>query len=211
MKRWILFTALALVFGIGAAVLAFKLVKPTLDPRGGSNIWMEGNSSLRRFYLTATRVSVENEMDASDSKFKTLASLILNKKGRKLTVRIPTESLKSGDPNMDLNAYEKLKAKDFPNIVFTLGDYAIKAYPGSHTTYALLVSGKLRIAGVERKVVLEPTMVLGPDGIRIYGSQDIYQKNYGISPYSVAVVMTTDDKIVVHYMIVLGLKQKENS
>ena len=206
MKRWILFGVLALILGTVAVFLAVKLSQPTLDSRDGAAIWMEGNSSLHRFYLTATRVSVESEMDSSDSKLKTLLSLILNKKGRQLKVGIPVESLKSGDPNMDINAYEKLKSKDFPDIVFTLGDYAVKAYPGSLTTYALLVSGKLRIAGVERDVVLEPTMVLAKDGVKLYGSQDILQKDYGITPYSVALVMTTDNKIVVHYRIELGLK-----
>ncbi len=204
MKRWILVAAIALVIGLGATVLTVKLSKPTVDLKDGAAIWIEGNSSLKRFYLNATRVSIENEMDNSDSKLKTLTSLILNKKGRKLTVNIPVEGLKSGDPNMDQSAYEKLKFKNFPDIVFTMGDYVVKAYPGSHTTYALLVSGKLKIAGVEREVVLEPTMVIGLGGIKIYGSQDVYQKDYGIAPYSVALVMTADNKIVVHYMAELG-------
>jgi polyisoprenoid-binding protein YceI len=112
---------------------------------------------------------------------------------------------------MDQNAYEKLKAKDFPDIVFTLDHYVVKAFPGSLNTYGLLVFGKLEIAGVEKDIILEPTLVLGRDGIKIYGSQDVSQKDYGISPYSVAVVMTTDDKIVVHYLIALGQNKKGRS
>jgi hypothetical protein len=185
--------------------------KQALDFMAGTQVWIEGNSSLRRYYLTAEGISAKSDLSTSDSEMRTLLSLILNRKGHQLVVALPVKSLKSGDPNMDQNAYEKLKAKDFPDIVFTMGDYTVKAYPGSLTTYALLVSGKLRIAGVEKDVVLEPTMVLGKDGIRIYGTQDIYQKEYGISPYSVAVVMTTDDKVVVHYMIALGLKQKRKA
>jgi hypothetical protein len=177
-----------------------------MDFMGGSRVWIEGNSSLHRYYLTAEGISAKSDLSSSDSKMKTLTDLILNRKGHKLVVTLPVASLKSGDPNMDQNAYEKLKAKDFPDIVFTMGDYVVKAYPGSLTTYALLVSGKLKIAGVEKDVVLESTMVLEPGGIKIYGNQDVYQKDYGISPYTVAVVMTTDNKIVVHYMILLGLK-----
>lgn len=180
--------------------------KPAMDFMSGSQVWIEGNSSLHRYYLTAEGISAKSDLSTSDSKTKTLLSLVFNHKGQKLMVTFPVKGLKSGDAGMDKNAYEKLKAKDHPDIIFTMGDYVMKAYPGSLTTYALLVSGKLRIAGVERDVVLEPTMVLGKKGIRIYGSQDVYQKDYGISPYSVALVMTTDNKIVVHYMIVLGMK-----
>jgi hypothetical protein len=180
--------------------------KPAPDFMAGTKVWIEGNSSLHRYFLTVERVSARSDLSTSASKTKTLLALILNRKGHKLVVTLPVKSLKSGDPNMDLNAYEKLKAKDFPDIVFTLSDYEVKAYPGSRSTYSLLVSGKLRIAGVEKDVVLEPTMVLGRGGIKIYGSQDVYQKDYGISPYSVALVMTSDDKVVVHYMVALGLK-----
>jgi hypothetical protein len=203
-KKRVLFAAIILALGLGAVVLAVKLAGPTVDLRDGATIWAEGNSSLRRYYLTATRISVASEMDTSDSKWNTLSSLILNRKGRKLTVKIPVDGLKSGDQGMDQIAYEKLKFKEFPDIVFTLNDYVVKAYPGSLTTYAILASGKIKIAGVEKDIDLEATMVVGLGGIKVYGNQDVYQKDYGISPYSVAVIMTTDNKIVVHYMIALG-------
>jgi hypothetical protein len=180
-------------------------VKKNPDFMADSQIWIEGNSSLHRYYLTAGKMSAATDMNRV-SGAKALLDLILNRKGHKLVVTLPVESLKSGDAGLDGNAYGKLKSKEYPDIVFTMGDYVVKAYPGSLTTYGLLVSGKLRIAGVERDVLLEPTMVFGPGGLRLYGTQDVYQKDYGISPYSVAVVMTTDNKIVVHYMIALGLK-----
>lgn len=172
----------------------------------GSQIWIEGNSSLHRYYFTAEGVSAQSDLK-TNSGIKVLLDLILHG-GHQLTVTLPVTSLKSGDKGMDQNAYEKLKSKDFPDIVFTLDHYVVKAFPGSLNTYGLLVFGRLKIAGVEKDIILEPTLVFGRDGIKIYGSQDISQKDYGISPYSVAVVMTTDDKIVVHYLIALGSKQK---
>jgi hypothetical protein len=189
----------------GASPETSKPGKPLRDFMAGSQLWIEGNSSLRRYFLTAEKMTAKSDL-SGDSETKALWALILNRKGRKLVVSLPVKSLKSGDPNMDQTAYDKLKAGDFPDIVFTMGDYWVKAYPHSLTTYALLISGRLRIAGVEKDVILEPTMVLGRDGIRIYGTQDIYQKDYGIPPYSVALVMTTDNKILVHYMIELGSK-----
>jgi polyisoprenoid-binding protein YceI len=203
LKKRISFGAVVLVLGFGAIVLAVKLAKPTVDLNVGSSIWMEGNSTIQRYYLTATRVSVESEMDKSDSKFRTLAALILNRKGRKLTVKVPVEGLKTGDKGRDQIVCEKLRSKEFPDIVYTLNDYTVKAYPGSVTTYAILAPGKIKIAGVEKDIVLEATMVIGLGGIKIYGNQDIFQKDFGISPYSLAVIMTTDNKIVVHYMISL--------
>lgn len=213
MKKWILtFTA---VFGLsglsGASGLPVEAPVPgqgkaVRDFLSGSQVWIEGNSSLHRYYFTVEDISAKSDLNTSDSKLETLISLILNRKDHKLTVTIPVKNMKSDNAEMDKNAYGKLEAVKYPDIVFALGDYVVKPFPGSLTTYGLLVSGKLTIAGVQRDVLLEPTMVIGKDGIRIYGTQDIYQKDYGISPYSVAVVMTTDNKIVVHYMIVLGLK-----
>jgi polyisoprenoid-binding protein YceI len=172
----------------------------------GSQVWIEGNSSLRRYYFTLENITAKSDLSTSGSELDALLSLILNHKGHQLVVTLPVNHMKSGDAEMDRKAYGKLRAEKYPDIVFTMGNYVIKAFPGSLTTYALLVSGKLKIAGVERNVVLEPTMVLGKDGIKVYGTQDIYQKDYGISPYSVAVVMTTDNKIAVHYMIALGVR-----
>ncbi len=191
--------------GALASTTKTKTSKPIRDFMSGSQLWIEGNSSVRRYYLTAEKISAKSDLNGI-SETKALMDLILNRKGHHLVVTMPVKNLKSGDPNMDQNAYDKLKSKEFSDIVFTLGDYVVKAYPHSLTTYALLVFGKLRVAGVEKDVVLEPTMVIGRNGIRIYGTQDVYQKDYGISPYSVALVMTTDDKVVVHYMIALGPK-----
>jgi hypothetical protein len=193
------------VWTLGSFAKTPKPGKPVRDFMAGSRLWVEGNSSLHRFSLSAGEITSKGDLNGA-SETNVLLTLILNHKDHRLVVTLPVRSLKSGDPNMDQTAYDKLKAGDFPDIVFILDDYAVKAYPDSLTTYALTVSGKLKIAGVERDVVLEPTMVLGKDGIRIYGTQDVYQRDYGISPYSVALVMTTDNKIAVHYMIALGSK-----
>jgi hypothetical protein len=212
-KKW-LFIFLGVLAAGGLVWAAVMLNRDTVPVSGkvsadflaGSQVWIEGNSSLHRYYLDEKGISAVTDLESSGSMTKALLSMILGHKGHKLVVTLPVRDLKSGNTDMDQIAHEKLREKQFPNIVFTLGNYVVKAFPGSLTTYALLVSGKLSIAGVEKDVILEPTLVLGEKGIRIYGSQDVYQKDYGISPYSVAVVMTTDNKIVVHYMIALGLK-----
>jgi|GEM_PF-6375841 hypothetical protein len=210
MKRWIL--VLSAVLGVGGLlwVSSDRLKtskaesgKVPADFMAGSQIWIEGNSSLRRYSLKMENLSAQSDLSTSNSKLDALLALILNTKGHHLVLTLPVKWLRSGDTKMDRIAFEKLKGTEFPDIVFTLENYTVKAFPGSLTTYALLVSGKLKIAGVEKNVVLEPTLVLGKDGIRIYGTQDVSQKNHGISPYSVALVMTTDDNIVVHYMISL--------
>lgn len=210
-KKWVSLI-LSAVLGVSGLLWATsswnskpETSKPARDFMAGSQIWIEGNSSLRRYYFTVENISAKSDLNTSNSKLETLLALILNRKDHKLVLTMPVKNMKSGNAEMDRNAHEKLKSGKYPDIVFTLDHYAVKAYPGSLTTYALLVSGKMAIAGVEKDVVLEPTMVMGKEGIKIYGSQDIYQKDYGISPYSVAVIMTTDNKIVVHYMIALGL------
>jgi hypothetical protein len=204
--RDLFLTAVLSALAAGALSCSSKAgIKPDGNSLIQAQVWIEGNSSLQRYYLTAEGVSVQSDFNTGSTP-KTLLALILNRQGRRLVVTLPVKSLKSGDHNMDLNAYGKLKSENFPNIVFTLDNYAMKAYPGSLDTFALMVYGRLRIAGIEKAVVLEPTLVLGPGGVNLYGSQDVSQKAYGISPYSAALIVTTDDKVVVHYRVTLEMK-----
>jgi polyisoprenoid-binding protein YceI len=183
--------------------------KPALNFKPGTELWLEGNSTLHRFYFTATQVSASSEVDTSDTSAKTLLSQILKKKIHRLVVTVPVEGLKSGEEGMDKNAYGCLKSKDFPDIVFRMEEYEVKAFPGNPDAYAILAKGKMKIAGQEKDIVLDATMINGPDGIVIYGNQDILQKDYGIAPFSMAIVMTVDNKIVVHYAVKLGSNQAE--
>lgn len=184
--------------------------KPALNFKAGTELWFEGNSTLHRFYFTATQVTATSEVDKSNPKDKTLLSLILNRRIHNLTITIPIDGLKSGEDGMDKNAYNCLKAKDNPDILFKMNDYVVKPFPGSPDTYALLAQGKIKIAGQEKDIVLNATLVNGPDGLVLYGNQDIFQKDFGISPYSVALVMNVDNKIVVHYVIKLGVQEAGN-
>ncbi len=182
--------------------------KPALDFKAGTTLWLEGNSTLHRFYFTATQVSAASEVD-SDAAGSSLVDLILKKKIHNLTVTVPVEGLKSGEDGMDKNAYGCLRAKDFPDIVFRMNNYTVKAFPGEPNTYAILAWGKMKIGGQERDVTLDATLINGPEGAVLYGNQDILQKDYGISPYSMALVMSVDNKIVVHYRVNLGVRGAE--
>jgi hypothetical protein len=212
MKRWILI--LSGILGVGGLLWVAsdhlknskaETAQAKPDFMAGSQLWIEGNSSLKRYSLTLDNFSAKSDLNTSDSSMETLLALILNRQSHKLIVTLPVKGLKSGDSRMDSIAYGKLKAEEFPDIVFKLENYVVKPFPGSLFNYALLVTGTLTIAGVEREVVLDPIMVLGKDGINLYGSQDVFQKDFGITPYSLAVVVTTDNKIVVHYLIHLAL------
>lgn len=187
-----------------------KSGKPALDFKAGSELWLEGNSTLHRFYFNATQVSATSEVDKSDPKDKTLLSLILHRKIHNLTVTVPIAGLKSGEDGMDKNAANTLKAKDFPDIVFKMNDYVVKPFPATPGAYALLAQGKMKIAGQERDIILDATLLNGPEGLVLYGNQDILQKDYGVSPYSMALVMSVDNKIVVHYVVKLGLQEPGN-
>ncbi len=187
-----------------------KSGKPALDFKAGTELWLEGNSTVHRFYFNATQVSATSEVDKSDPKDKSLLSLILDRKIHNLTVTVPIAGLKSGEDGMDKNAANTLKAKDFPDIVFKMNDYVVKPFPGTPGVYAILAQGKMKIAGQERDIVLEATLLNGPEGLVLYGNQDILQKDYGVSPYSMALVMNVDNKIVVHYVIKLGIQETGN-
>jgi hypothetical protein len=186
--------------------------KPALDFKAGSELWLEGNSPVTRFYFTATQVTATSEVDKSGLKDKSLLSVILHKAVHNLTVTVPVEGLKSGTAGMEKDAYDSMKAKDFPDIVFKLNDYVIRPYPGDENTYAVIAQGKMKISGQERDIVLNATLVNGTEGLTLYGNQDILQRDYGITPHSVAgmPLIGVDNKIVVHYVVKLGLLSKED-
>ena len=100
------------------------------------------------------------------------------------------------------------KRRIFQTLFFKLNSYVIKPFPGLSDDYAIIAQGKMNIAGQERDIVLDVTLVNSPDGLWLYGNQDIYQKDYQVTPHSVAglSLFSIENKIVVHYSVQLGMQ-----
>src|ERR1039458_6100698 len=103
MKRWILI--LLAVLGAGG-LLWFASDKirasktgdggPKPDFMAGSQVWIEGNSSLRRYSMDMGMISAKSDLNRV-LKVDALLTLILHRKDRLLVVTLPVKSLTSGD------------------------------------------------------------------------------------------------------------------
>jgi polyisoprenoid-binding protein YceI len=180
--------------------------KPWVQFTSGSEVWIEGNSTLHRFYLSATKVFVSSQVHLA-SHPESLLTLIEKNQIHNLKITIPVQGLTSGEKGLDQNAYKTMKAAKHPNIVFRLNNYLLTPFPDHPNTYGLLAQGNLKIAGHTRSITLHATLVYHPTGITIYGCQTVRQKDYGITPFSMVLFLTTSNKIIVHYLIRLKMKK----
>jgi polyisoprenoid-binding protein YceI len=114
-------------------------------------------------------------------------------------IAIPAASLKSTKDGLDKNMYKALKVKEHADITFSLTRM-------EGTAGALNATGTLRIAGVEREVMLLLKTVRKGDKLTVTGALDVLMTDYGIAPPKAMMGMIkTDPKIRITFEVLLGL------
>lgn len=112
---------------------------------------------------------------------------------------ITASTLKSSKDGLDKNMYKALKVKEHPEITFTLAK--MEGAPG-----ALQAFGTLRIAGVEREVVLPLKTKTDGGKLTVTGALDVLMTDYGIAPPKAMLGMVkADPKIKVTFEVVLAI------
>lgn len=105
------------------------------------------------------------------------------------TLTVPIKELKSGKGGLDKNLRKHLKE----DVVFTM----IKAEPP-------LYKGTLKVAGVEKDVVLEPKVEKTEKMYRVTGSHELKMSDFGIKPPTMMMgAIKTADKVVVKFDVKL--------
>jgi hypothetical protein len=115
-------------------------------------------------------------------------------------VAIPVATLTSRDGGLDKNMYKALKLETHRDITFRLA-----AIEGG-TSGTPMAVGTLRIAGVEREVVLPLGIERGDGTLTVKGRPPLLMTDYGITPPTAMLgMLKTHPKVTVTFEAVLSV------
>jgi hypothetical protein len=169
---------------------------PTITLGQGSQLWVEGDSTLHKYRLDAKelRISV-----LASSGGEGLPELVAHGSIKTLDVHVPVRGLTSGESGLDSNMRSAMKEDQFHDIRFQMDSYQSNA--GS-----LKIRGRLQIAGVEKPVELDAAAAADGTGLRVTGTTRLLLTDYGIkAPKFMLGTMTVADAVDVHFALRLEL------
>jgi hypothetical protein len=151
-----------------------KTIYPAPSP---DRVWFTGASNIRNFTCTSREVYVSSEAAPEDFE-RTRADGVPAVRNAALEVAV--RSLDCGIGLQNSHLFETLKATDNPSITFALGRYVVEK-PGP--VPGIRFNGSLRIAGVERQVVLHGNVIRDRNGVlMLAGQREIDVTDFGVVP-----------------------------
>jgi hypothetical protein len=113
-------------------------------------------------------------------------------------VVVPVAALKSDRDEFTADMHVALKADVHPDIVFTLA--RLEKKPGGAKAF-----GTLKVAGVEKDIVLPLVTTLRDGKLLVLGSVDVLMTDFGITPPTAMMgVLKTDPKVTIRFETVLA-------
>lgn len=170
------------------------------SPRSGSaskvdRVWITGTSNIRRFTCHARQVYVTAEAAPEEFQRTRNDGLTAVRSG---ALQVPVRSIDCGIGMQNRHLLETLGATANPEIFFALNGYSVDR---STNITRVRIQGKLRIAGVERNVVLYGIVFRDPGGEWVLrGEQPINVRDYGVTPpRRFFGILRVRDEIIVHF------------
>jgi hypothetical protein len=162
-----------------------------------NQVWFTGASNIRHFTCYATRVSVRTEPAAEEIERTRPDGLPAVKRA---TLEIPVRSLDCGIGLQNSHLFETLGAASNPAISFVLGDFAVN---DSAAKRYVSMNGALKIAGVERWIVLRGQVVRDGDGKQVLaGERRIDMREFGVqAPRRFFGLLRVSNQVTVHFLI----------
>ena len=195
------FTGLALAAGFGAVAAAGpQTARPlAIDT---ARITIAGTSNIHAYTASTTAVRVTRVAVASDVAGPAFWEAIVRPGGlTAFDVAIAAAQLSSPKEGLDKNMHKALKVQEHADITFRLTAVEPGAGPG-----ALKARGVLRIAGVEREVVLDLQTERHDSSLTVKGKLNLLMTDYGIKPPTAMLgMLKTDPKVTVTIEAVLGV------
>jgi len=177
----------------------------TLGP--GSVLWLEGTSNVHDFVCRTADVEVAITRDSTappPSGPAGLYELIRAAGVCGVAVRVPVKSLRSEKDGLDKNLRKAMKAEEFADVRFALGQYSLTPGPAPADSIAIRSEGSLTICGRERPVTLDARARRDDKGVWLEGSETLRMSDYGIKPPTMMMgTMRVHDPITVHYRLYL--------
>jgi len=170
----------------------------TLKPAAYQDrVWFTGSSNIRNFTCSAKQVNVSAQAALEDfartknDGFPAVQSAALE---------VPVRSLDCGIGLQNSHLFETLGATTYPSITFVLSDYSVER---SGSEAKIRMNGALRIAGVERNVVLHGTVLRGADGqLMLAGDREINVRDFGIQPPKRFLgLLRVRQEVMVHFLV----------
>lgn len=114
-------------------------------------------------------------------------------------IAVPVATLTSRDPGLDKTMAKALKLEEHRDITFRLKSLE------AGTTGVLMAVGRLRIAGVEREVVMQLQAQRSDETLVVRGRLPLLMTDFGIAPPTAMMgMLKTDPKIIVAFEVVLS-------
>jgi polyisoprenoid-binding protein YceI len=180
-------------FGLCAAIAAYTLAGATSTAQAplaidSARVMISGNSNVHPYTAATTTVRITRaQIDAA-------ADGAVNA----FEITIPAATLTSPREGLDKNMHKALKVQEHPDIVFRL----VRFEGGSGSVKG---TGVLRIAGVEREVVLDLNVQRADRLIAVKGQMQLLMTDYGIKPPTAMMgLLKTDPKVTVMFETVLS-------
>jgi hypothetical protein len=176
----------------------------TLQP--GSFLYMEGNSTLHKYQMTAKTLegSAAVEAPASENLLKALQT----GKVKAMALVIPLKTFNSKDSGLDKNAYKALKAEDNSEIKFELTDETLTAGTAPES-YVMTAHGTVTVAGESAPVTLMADATFKDNQVRLKGVQELKMTDFKVTPPTMTIVIisvTCTDEIEIHYDVTFAAK-----
>ena len=165
-----------------------------------AKITIAGTSNVHDYTATTADAKVTRVQFATDAAGATFWDEVQKPGGlTAFDLEIKADTLKSTRDGLDKNMYKALKTKEHALITFSL-----KRLEGE--AGAPKAIGTLKIAGVEREVILPLTTVRKGNNLAVSGEIDVLMTDFGIAPPKAMMGMVkADPKITVTFDVLLAL------
>jgi polyisoprenoid-binding protein YceI len=179
MFRTSVLALLALFAATAEAQVAPSDATMRLAVSADSRLWLEGTSNLHAWSCKASSIDAAIDVDADYTAMSPNSAL---KALRRVSVRVPVESLKCGHDKMDQNMYKALKADGTTPIKYILGSFDVLPGPNKDSITVHTV-GTLTVAGLERPLQMDVIVTSMPSGaVRAQATVAILMTDFGIDP-----------------------------
>lgn len=161
------------------------------------HVWFTGTSNIRNFSCAARQVFVSTEA-ALEEYARTRRDGV--PAVRKAALEVPVRSFDCGIGLQNSDLFKTLGASTHPSITFVLSDYSVES---SGIVPRVRMNGVLRIAGVERKVTLQGTVLRDVNGnLMLVGAREIDVREFGVvPPVRFLGLLRVKKDITVHFAI----------
>jgi polyisoprenoid-binding protein YceI len=165
-----------------------------------ARVSIAGTSNIHEYTASTTTVRVTQvKLAASVSGAEFWTEIVKPGAIEAFEIAVPATTLSSPKDGLDKNMHKALKVGQFADITFKLA--RLEGVQGS-----LRAVGTLRIAGVEREVVLPLTIEQRGNALAVKGRLPLLMTDFGIKPPTALLgMLKTDPKVTVTFETVLAV------